>query len=57
MCDGVLLPTVSKSIDVNLKSLRKKGGSLMLLLRWAMMTLDGRPFGTRGQWKSDKRRV
>jgi hypothetical protein len=32
--------TVSKSIDVNLKSLRKKGGSRILLLLWAMVTLE-----------------
>jgi hypothetical protein len=33
--------TVSKSIDVNLKSLRKKGGSRILVLRWAMMNCRG----------------
>jgi hypothetical protein len=35
-----LMPTVSKSIDVNLNNLRKKGGSRILVLRWAMMTLQ-----------------
>jgi hypothetical protein len=32
--------TVSKSIEVNLKSLRKNGGSRILLLRWAMVILE-----------------
>jgi hypothetical protein len=39
------MPTVSKSIDVNLKSLRKKGGSRILLLLWAMMTLEKKDLG------------
>ena len=37
--------TVSKSIDVNLNSRRKKGGTLMVLLRWEDIVGSNRGFG------------
>jgi hypothetical protein len=53
LCAGTLrsIFTVSKSIDVNLKSLRKKGGSRILLLLWAMVTLE-KDLGWLSLWDS-----